>query len=110
MITLQKSELAGQIGHFENEVLSHVKTDPATNSVGCYMLCLFAHPVECCCMFLRVVMQSLKLVKLLATCKQRKNSQYVGSCRVHLHIHVTLVFSLFLTKTCHFHGDHLEVE
>ena len=62
------------------------------------MLCLFAHPVECCCMFLRVVMQSLKLVKLLATCKQRKTSQYVGSCRVHLHVHVASVFSLFKLK------------
>ena len=34
------------------------------NIVGCYMLRLFARPVACCWMFLRVVAQSLKPVKL----------------------------------------------
>ena len=30
----------------------------------------FAHPAACCCVLLRVVEQSLKPVKLLATCKR----------------------------------------
>ena len=34
------------------------------NIVGCYMLRPFAHPVACCWMLLRVVVQSLKPVKL----------------------------------------------
>ena len=34
------------------------------NIVGCYMSRLFAHPVACCWMLLRVVAQSLKSVKL----------------------------------------------
>ena len=73
------------LGHFYGQQL---------NSVGCYMLRPFAHPVACFCVLLGVVLQSFKLInKLLATCKQRKNSQYVGSCRIHLH--VALVFPLF---------------
>ena len=36
------------------------------NIVGCYMLRLFAHPVACCWMLLRVVAQSLKPVKLFS--------------------------------------------
>ena len=36
------------------------------NIVGCYKLRLFAHPVACCVVLLRVVAQSLKLVKRLA--------------------------------------------
>ena len=36
------------------------------NIVGCYMLRPFAHPVACCWMLLRVVAQSLKLVKLFS--------------------------------------------
>ena len=40
---------------------------PATpNTVGCYMLRSFAHPVACCWMLLRVVAQSLKPVKLFS--------------------------------------------
>ena len=34
------------------------------------MLRQFAHPVECCAVLLGVVAQSLKPVKLLATCKR----------------------------------------
>ena len=33
------------------------------------MLRPFAHPVACCCVLLGVVVQSLKPVKLLASCK-----------------------------------------
>ena len=40
------------------------------NSVGCYMLRPFVHPVACCYILLRVVAQSLKPVKLLATYKR----------------------------------------
>ena len=40
------------------------------NIVGCYMLRPFAHPVACCWMLFRVVAQSLKPVKLLASCKR----------------------------------------
>ena len=36
------------------------------NIVGCYMLRPFAHPVACCWMLLRVVVQSLKPVKLFS--------------------------------------------
>ena len=36
------------------------------NIVGCYMLRLFAHPVACCWMLLRVVAQSLYPVKLFS--------------------------------------------
>ena len=72
------------LGHFYGQQL---------NSVGCYMLRPFAHPVACFCVLLEVVVQSFKLLKLLATCKQRKNSQDVGSCCIHLH--VALVFPLF---------------
>ena len=43
------------------------------NFVGCYMLCSFAHPVACCWMLLRVVAQSLKPVKLFATCKRTQH-------------------------------------
>ena len=38
--------------------------------VGCYVLRPFAHPVACCCMFFKVVTQSLKSVKRLAPCKR----------------------------------------
>ena len=34
--------------------------------VGCYMLRAFAHPIACFCVLLRVVAQSLKLVKLFS--------------------------------------------
>ena len=40
------------------------------NFVGCYMLRPFVHPVACRWMLLRVVAQSLKPVKLLATYKR----------------------------------------
>ena len=40
------------------------------NIAGCYMVRPFAHPVSCCCMLLGVVAESLKPVKLLATCKR----------------------------------------
>ena len=36
------------------------------NIVGCYMLRPFARPVACCWMLVRVVAQSLKLVKLFS--------------------------------------------
>ena len=36
------------------------------NIIECYMFCLFAHFVECCCMFLGVVAQKLKPVKILS--------------------------------------------
>ena len=36
------------------------------------MLSPFVHPVTCCSVLLRVVAQSLKPVKLLATCKRRQ--------------------------------------
>ena len=39
------------------------------NIAGCYMVRPFAHPVSCCCMLLGVAAESLKPVKLLATCK-----------------------------------------
>ena len=42
----------------------------ALNFVGCYVLRPFAHPVAFCCMLLGVVAQSLKPIKLLATCKR----------------------------------------
>ena len=41
----------------------------APDIVECYMLRPLAHPVACCCKLLGVVVQSLKLVKLLAMCK-----------------------------------------
>ena len=40
------------------------------NIVGCYMSRPFAHPVACCRVLLGVVAQSLKAVKLKATCKR----------------------------------------
>ena len=40
------------------------------NIAGCYMVRPFAHPVSCCCMLLGVAAESLKPVKLLATCKR----------------------------------------
>ena len=43
------------------------------NIVACYMLHLFAHPVACCWMLLRVVAESLKPVKLLAPCKRTQH-------------------------------------
>ena len=36
------------------------------NTVGCYILRPFAHPVSCCWMLLRVVAQSLRPVKLVS--------------------------------------------
>ena len=36
------------------------------NTVGCYILCPFVHPVSCCWMLLRVVAQSLRPVKLVS--------------------------------------------
>ena len=38
--------------------------------VGCFMLLPFAHPVAFGCVLLGIVAQSLKPVKLLATCKR----------------------------------------
>ena len=61
------------------------------NNVGCYMLRLYAHIVACCCMLLGVVVQSLKLVKLLAMANGHNDSQQrvlgvVGQqCCTHLH-------------------------
>ena len=53
-------------------LLSNSSLNPGANGrniVGCYVLRLSAHPVACCCVLLGVVAQSLKPVKLLATCK-----------------------------------------
>ena len=36
------------------------------NIVGCYMFASVLHPVECCCVLLGVVAQSLKPIKLLS--------------------------------------------
>ena len=61
------------------------------NIVGCDMLRLYAHIVACCCMLLGVVVQSLKLVKLLAMANGHNDSQQcvlgvVGQqCCTHLH-------------------------
>ena len=41
-----------------------------SNVAGCYMMRPFAHPVTFCWMFLPVVAQSLKPVKLLVPCKR----------------------------------------
>ena len=49
------------------------------NIVGCYMLRPFAQPVACCRVLLSVVAQSLKPVKLKATCKR------MPQCCVRLH-------------------------
>ena len=62
------------------------------NIVGCYMLRPFARPVACCWMFLRVVAQSLKPVKLfgqqlptfLLFRDRRSVAQQVGSVRTAL--------------------------
>ena len=43
------------------------------NIVGCYMMCPFAYPVACCCVFLGVGAQSLKPVKRLALYKQTQH-------------------------------------
>ena len=43
------------------------------NIVESYMLRPFEHPVACCWMLLRVVAQSLKLVKLLSPCKRTQH-------------------------------------
>ena len=64
--------------------LSPVQTDATLlannpNIVGCYSLCLFAYAVTCCCMLLVVVSRSLKLVKLLATCKQTQQFPTLSS-------------------------------
>ena len=58
-------------GWSENFITPHSVKDikPRANGrkiVGCYMLRLFAHPVACCWMLLRVVAQSLKPVKLFS--------------------------------------------
>ena len=42
------------------------------NIVGCYMLRPFAHPAACCYVLFGVVVQSLKPVKRLTTCKRCK--------------------------------------
>ena len=53
------------IGEFKSPCKRTHHCWPTTpNIVGCSMLCLFVHPVECCWMLLRVVAQSLKPVKL----------------------------------------------
>ena len=52
------------------------KTTPIV--VGCYRLRPFAHPVACYCVLLGVVGQSLKPVKLKATCKRTKQLPTMG--------------------------------
>ena len=47
------------------------------NIVGCYMLRPVAHPVACCWVLLGVVAQTLKPVKLLATCKRTQLPTFV---------------------------------
>ena len=64
---------------------------PATpNIIGCCKRVASVYtlgPVPCCCVLLGVVAQSLKLVKLLATCKQTQQlTNNVGICCVRLHI------------------------
>ena len=58
---------------------------------GCYTLRPLAHPAACCCVLLGVVAQSLKPIKLLATCKQTQQlptswANNVGSCCVRFHV------------------------
>ena len=74
------------------------------NSVGCYMymLCPFAHPVECCYLLLGVVVQSLKLVKLLnqqlLTCLFFRDRLKVAlRCWIRLH-------KMLEPRTCIVHG------
>ena len=64
------------------------------------MLRPFAHPVACCWMWLRVVAQSLKPVKLLAPCKWMQHCwltipNIVGSCCACLHIALECYFLFF---------------
>ena len=76
----QKSEPADQISHFANKVLSPLLTDTTLLDVTC-CVCLHTlfHVVACFCMLLGVVMQGLKLVKLLATCKWTQKLGVVAS-------------------------------
>ena len=62
---LQPSLIIRQLGLHAN---GHNIVDQQllTLIVGCYMLRPFAHPVACCLMLLRVVAQSLQLVKLFS--------------------------------------------
>ena len=56
----------------------------ANNSQHCWIVQVASvcHPVACCCVLLRVVVQSLKPVKHLATCKRTQQcwANHVGSC------------------------------
>ena len=64
------------------------------NIVGCYLLRPCAHSFACCCVWLvllRVVVQSFKPVKLLASCKRTQHCwlttpNIAGSCWVRLHV------------------------
>ena len=47
------------------------------NSVGCYMLRPVAHPIACCWVLLGIVAQTLKPVKLLASCKRTQLPTFV---------------------------------
>ena len=77
--------------------------------VGCYLFYPFAHLVECCCMLLGVVTQSLKPVELLSLqlptfvlfCDCQSIPQ---QCWIHLHsssniVRATHVHYTWLTKS-----------
>ena len=87
-----------------------------TNIVGCYMLRPFAHPVACCWMLLRVVVQSLKPVKLfsqqlptfLLFCDRRSVAQ---QCWIRLHSSSNIVGAThahypWITKTYGLYSSH----
>jgi len=91
------------------------------NIVGCnYMLRPFAHPVACCWMLLRVVAQSLKLIKLfsqqlptfLLFCDCRSVAQ---QCWIRLHsssniVGATHAHYAWFTKTCGLYPSHVALQ
>ena len=87
------------------------------NIVGCYVLRPFAHPVACCWMLLRVVVQSSKPVKLfsqqfptfllLRDCRRSVAQQ----CWIRLHsssniVGVTHAHYAWITKTYELYSPH----
>ena len=78
-----------------NSPLSPVQTEAtvlANNFQHCWLLYVASvcTPVACCCVLLGVVAQSLKPIRLLATCKRTQQlptllANNVGSCCVRLH-------------------------
>ena len=74
------------------------------NTVGCYTLCPFAHPVACCCSLLGVVAQSLKPVKLFsqqlpAFLLFRDREAQQCWIRVHSYFEHCALYMVFLTFT-----------